>query len=70
VQLVQQSILAARTVLVVDQHPVEAGQTGDLDRHRRTEIQERAGEPLAREHAAAKIRGKFHGAGRRGARRS
>jgi hypothetical protein len=30
-QLVQQRILATRTVLMVDQNPVEAGEAGNFD---------------------------------------
>ena len=47
-------------VLVIDQQPVEAGEAGHFDRHRRSEIEEGADEPFAREDAFAEIRGKFH----------
>jgi hypothetical protein len=60
-QLVQQRVLPAGSVLVVDQQPVEAGESGQLDRDRRTEVEKGAGQPLAAQHAATEIRGKFHG---------
>jgi hypothetical protein len=62
----QQRILAARAVLVVDQQPVEPGEPGDFNGHRGTKVEEGAAQPLARENPSAKIWGQFHMSGGRG----
>ena len=54
-------LLTAWSMLVVDEYPIETGEAGNLDRHRRTKIQKRAGKPFACEHSFAEISGKFHG---------
>jgi len=46
-------------MLMINEHPVEAGQSGNLDGNGRSEVEEGAGEPFAREHPFAESDGSF-----------